>query len=118
MTVFNIVFLLFPITPVPGMPRNLQGDALGPNTIQLRWDPPEDSPVIESYELYYNDSHMRHNVRITINPPQTRYLLTNLTADTFYHVRVAAKSKRGEGARTPTVQVKTDEYSKYNNHIL
>ena len=63
--------------------------------------------IIESYELYYNDSHFRQNVRVTISPPRNTYLVEDLTPDTIYHIRVAARSARGEGASTPTVQVRT-----------
>jgi len=97
---------------VPEQPTNLQGEARSPNSIQLTWDAPEMSPdeLIESYELYYNDSHFRQNVHVTISPPLNAHLLTDLTPDTVYHIRVAAKSARGEGASTPTVQVRTLDY--------
>jgi len=97
---------------VPEQPTNLQGEARSPNTIQLTWDAPELSSdeLIDSYELYYNDSHFRQNVHVTIAPPRNTHLLTDLTPDTVYHIRVAAKSARGEGASTPTVQVRTVEY--------
>ena len=86
---------------------------MSPNAIQLTWDPPEDSgESIQSYELYYNDSHFRQNVRITISPPRNTYLLEDLTPNTVYHIRVAAKSTRGEGASTPTIQERTLEYGK------
>lgn len=102
--------VLFPLA-VPEQPTNLQGEAVSPNAIQLTWDPPEASgESIQSYELYYNDSHFRQNVRITISPPRNTYLLEDLTPNTVYHIRVAAKSLRGEGASTPTIQVRTLEY--------
>ena len=97
---------------VPEQPTNLQGEARSANTIQLTWDAPELSPdeLIDTYELYYNDSHFRQNVHVTISPPRNTHLLTDLTPDTVYHIRVAAKSARGEGASTPTVQVRTLDY--------
>lgn len=96
---------------VPEQPTNLQGEALSPNSIQLTWDAPEATEAnLESYELYFNDSHFRQNIRVTINPPQHSYLLEDLTPDTIYHIRVAAKSSRGEGASTPTIQVRTMDY--------
>ena len=103
------VFLFF---VVPQQPTNLQGESLNPNSIQLTWDPPEDSgESIQSYELYYNDSHYHQKLRITI-PPSHTYLLQDLTPDTVYHICVAAKSERGEGAKTPIIQVRTQEYGK------
>ena len=99
---------------MPEQPSNLQGVALGPNDIQLTWDAPEQSiDTIQSYELYYNDSHIRQNVRITIAPPRTSYMMIDLTPDTVYHIRVSAKSRRGESVPTHTIQIRTDEYSKF-----
>lgn len=99
---------------VPEQPTNLQGESVSPNAVQLSWDPPEDSgESIQSYELYFNDSHFRQNVRITISPPRNTYLLEDLTPNTVYHIRVAAKSMRGEGASTSTIQVRTLEYGEY-----
>lgn len=103
--------------PVPEQPTNLQGKPMSPNSIQLTWDPPSDSgPSIESYELYFNDSHFRQNVRITISPPDNQYLLTDLTPDTVYHIKVSARSSRGEGAPTPTIQERTLEFGKSASH--
>ena len=73
------------------MPTNLQGASISANTIQLTWDAPEDSDDnIQAYELFYNDSHFRQNVRFTIDdPPRTDYLLEDLTPDTIYHFQVS-----------------------------
>lgn len=98
---------------MPEQPSNLQGVALSPNEIRLTWDAPADSgQLVQHYQIYYNDSHLRQNVRVTTDRPQTTYTMTDLTANTVYHVQVAAESERGEGTRTPIVQVKTDEYGK------
>lgn len=105
---------VYDVAVVPEQPTNLQGEALSPNSIQLTWDAPEATEAnLESYELYFNDSHFRQNIRVTINPPQHSYLLEDLTPDTIYHIRVAAKSSRGEGASTPTIQVRTMDYGRH-----
>ena len=106
--------------PVPDAPTNLQGEATSPNSIRLTWDIPETTvqsadAVVESYELYYNDSHQRQNVHVTVTPARTTYLLEDLTPNTVYHVRVAARSARGEGESTATIQVRTLEYGKKNS---
>ena len=99
---------------MPEQPTNLQGEPVSPNSIQLTWDAPDDSgESIQSYELYYNDSFYRENVHITVSPPRTTYLLEDLTPDTVYHIHVSAKSPRGEGASTTTIQVRTLEYGEY-----
>jgi hypothetical protein len=107
---------------VPEQPTNLQGEPTSPNSIQLTWDPPQErntgasgsggSPIaIDGYELYYNDSHFRQNVRVTIAPPVNTYRLDDLTPNTVYHIRLAARSAaRGEGASTPTIQVRTPDF--------
>ncbi|XP_041360358.1 tyrosine-protein phosphatase Lar-like isoform X2 [Gigantopelta aegis] len=95
---------------VPFQPINLHADPISPNDIEVFWDAPQEVDSITSYELYYNDSHFRQNVRISINPPVEKYKLTDLTPDTVYHIQVSAKSHRGEGPRTPTIQVKTLQY--------
>jgi len=98
---------------VPEQPTNLQGEATSPNMIQLVWDAPEDSGNnIRSYELYFNSSHERKPKHVSIVPPRTRYTMEDLTPNTVYHILIAAKSSRGEGASTPIIQVRTLEYSK------
>jgi len=65
---------------------------------------------IISYELYYNDSVQRRGVHVTISPPVDTHLLEDLSPDTVYHIRLSAKSLRGEGVPTATIQVRTLEY--------
>ncbi|KAK3612593.1 hypothetical protein CHS0354_042101 [Potamilus streckersoni] len=95
---------------VPLQPRNLHAIAVAPNEIEIKWDAPLDANKIISYTLYYNDSKQRLNGEITINPPSTKYKLTDLTPDTVYHIQLSARSASGEGVRTPTVQVKTPQF--------
>ena len=40
-------------------------------------------------------------------------MLENLYPNTLYHVWVAAKSRRGEGAATPRLPVRTEQYGEY-----
>ena len=42
----------------------------------------------------------------------TEYTLENLYPNTLYHVWIAAKSRRGEGAATPKLAVRTDQYGR------
>lgn len=104
---------------VPGQPSNLHGVPASSNSIRLRWDQPADvGDSIVSYELYYNDSLQRRGVHVTISPPLNSYLLTDLSPDTVYHIRLAAKSLRGEGVPTATIQVRTKEYGIYVRVLL
>ncbi|ESO86619.1 hypothetical protein LOTGIDRAFT_128794, partial [Lottia gigantea] len=95
---------------VPFQPLNLKADAISPNEILVMWDAPQEKEKIDSYQLYYNDSHMRQNIRISISPPEEKYKLVDLTPDTVYHIQVSAKSARGEGPKTPTVQAQTQPF--------
>ena len=98
--------------PVPYQPLNLHADPLSPNHILVMWDAPQEADSIISYELYYNDSHSHQNVRVSIPSPVNSYKLDDLTPNTVYHIQVSAKSTRGEGPRTSTIQVKTHQFGK------
>jgi len=97
---------------VPLQPRNLQAKALSPNEIEITWSQPEDVDKIISYTLYYNNSDESLIGTHTIYPPTTKYKLSELIPDTFYNIQLAARSIRGEGARTINVQERTPEFSK------
>lgn len=97
---------------VPLQPRNFIANAISPNEIEVRWDPPEDVSKITSYTLYYNDSEKHTNGHVNIQPPTTQYILTELVPATTYHLQLAASSTIGEGARTPLIQERTPEFSK------
>jgi len=115
-----------------GPPRNFEGEVRSANSMQLTWKEPlsesgGDSmePLSElggdsiiSYELYYNDTHFRQNVRVTISPEQRSYLLTDLTADTIYHLRLAARTSRGEGPSTDMIQLQTLDYGQTHAYFF
>ena len=45
-------------------------------------------------------------------PVSNEYTLDGLYPNTLYHVWLAAKSKRGEGAATPPIATRTEQYGK------
>ena len=47
-----------------------------------------------------------------MEPPVTQYTLDGLYPNSLYQIWVAAKSKRGEGATTPALSVRTEQYCK------
>ena len=53
------------------------------------------------------------NTKTIEDPNTTEYVLENLYPNTLYHVWVAAKSRRGEGAATPKLAVRTEQYGEY-----
>ena len=54
------------------------------------------------------------NHKTIASPDTTEYVLENLYPNTLYHVWVAAKSRRGEGAATPELAVRTEQYGKFS----
>ena len=99
------------LNAVPGSPSNLQGEAVSPTAIQLEWEPASMiDATLESYVLYYNDPAVHQNIRVNISPPQNSYLLTDLTPNTLYNIRVTGKSAAGEGISSATIVVRTFEY--------
>ncbi|XP_064477479.1 tyrosine-protein phosphatase Lar-like isoform X1 [Ornithodoros turicata] len=95
---------------VPSQPRNLRAAALSSTSIQLNWTRPVD-PVefVIGYELYWNDTFTQQQDQRSIPDTET-YTLVDLYPDTVYYVWLAAKSKRGEGAATPPLPVRTEQY--------
>ncbi|XP_076462562.1 LOW QUALITY PROTEIN: tyrosine-protein phosphatase Lar-like [Babylonia areolata] len=92
---------------VPFQPLSLRADPATPNELRVSWLAPHQADSLSSYELYYNDSHTRQNVRLSIQPPVNSYRLQDLTPDTVYRLQVAARSARGEGPRTPPITART-----------
>lgn len=104
------------MTAVPWSPVELKGEALSPHSIQLHWLPGNGSSVdygLESFEIYYNDIDYHQNVRLSVSPHVNSYVLEDLTPDTVYYIRVAAKSSDIdiEGQPIEPIQVQTLEYS-------
>lgn len=95
---------------VPSQPSNLRAVATSSTTVQLTWTQPSHSgEKVIGYELYWNDTFTQHQYHISIPDVET-YTLSDLYPDTTYYVWVAAKSLQGEGAATPPVPVRTEQY--------
>ncbi|GFU37481.1 tyrosine-protein phosphatase Lar [Nephila pilipes] len=96
---------------VPSQPANLRATPTSATTVQLTWSRPSNTGEnIIGYELYWNDTFTQHEYHREIPDVET-YTLGDLYPDTVYYVWVAAKSKRGEGAATPPVHVRTEQYA-------
>ncbi|KAF8795429.1 Tyrosine-protein phosphatase Lar like protein [Argiope bruennichi] len=96
---------------VPSQPTNLRATPASATTVQLSWTrPTHTGENIIGYELYWNDTFTQHEYHREI-PDVESYTLGELYPDTLYFVWVAAKSKRGEGAATPPVHVRTEQYA-------
>ncbi|GFQ81296.1 tyrosine-protein phosphatase Lar [Trichonephila clavata] len=96
---------------VPSQPTNLRATPTSATSVQLTWSRPSNTGEnIIGYELYWNDTFTQHESHREIPDVET-YTLGDLYPDTVYYVWVAAKSKRGEGAATPPVHVRTEQYA-------
>ncbi|XP_077498926.1 tyrosine-protein phosphatase Lar isoform X3 [Amblyomma americanum] len=95
---------------VPSQPRNLKAVAVSPTAIQLNWTRPLDpAETVLGYELYWNDTFTQQQEQRPL-PDGQSFLLEGLYPDTVYYVWLAARSRAGEGAATPPLPVRTDQY--------
>nr|XP_027202384.1 tyrosine-protein phosphatase Lar-like isoform X2 [Dermatophagoides pteronyssinus] len=95
---------------VPSQPLNLLASSISATTVQLTWNKPSHTgESIIGYEIYWNDTFTNQEYKRAIPVVET-YKLTDLYPDTLYYIWIAAKSRRGEGASTPPIPVKTDQY--------
>ncbi|WKX89973.1 hypothetical protein Q1695_009091 [Nippostrongylus brasiliensis] len=93
---------------VPGRVSNLVARALGPETIEVKWDPPQGGPTALRYKLFY--------IR---NPPEpddketqtiissTAYTLHGMDKFTEYQIRVEAEGENGSGLSSYPLKVRT-----------
>ncbi|UXI17727.1 RING finger protein 11 [Sarcoptes scabiei] len=95
---------------VPSQPLNLIATTVSATSVQLTWNKPSHiGESIIGYEIYWNDTFSNQEYKRAIPVVET-YKLTELYPDTLYYVWIAAKSRRGEGASTPPIPVKTDQF--------
>lgn len=103
---------------VPSQPLNLMATSTSATTVQLNWNKPSHTgESIIGYEVFWNDTFTNQEYKRAIPEVET-YTLGELYPDTLYYVWVAAKSRRGEGASTPPIPVKTDQYGIYSFFIF
>jgi netrin-G3 ligand len=97
---------------VPGQPQELRTVKVTATQVQLNWRKPSHSrDAITGYEIYWNDTFTQQEYRRSI-PAVESFTLGDLYPDTLYWVWVAGKSIRGEGAATPPIPVRTEQYGK------
>jgi len=97
---------------VPGQPQELKAVKVTATQVNLTWKKPAHSrEAITGYEIYWNDTFTQQEYRRSI-PAVESFSLSDLYPDTVYWVWVAGKSIRGEGAATPPIPVRTEQYGK------
>ncbi|KAG0437323.1 hypothetical protein HPB47_017497 [Ixodes persulcatus] len=95
---------------VPSQPRHLRASAVSSTAIQLNWTRPVDpAEMVVGYELYWNDTFTQQQEHRSV-PDSQSYLLEGLYPDTVYYLWLAARSRMGEGAATPPLPVRTEQY--------
>uniref|UniRef100_A0A6I8NX60 Receptor-type tyrosine-protein phosphatase F n=1 Tax=Ornithorhynchus anatinus TaxID=9258 RepID=A0A6I8NX60_ORNAN len=91
-----------------GFPQNLRVVGLTTSTTEVTWDPPmlaERNGRITNYTVVYRDIDSQqdlHNVTA-----DTRLTLTNLRPDTTYDIKVRARTNKGPGPLSPSIQSRT-----------
>ncbi|XP_037094696.1 tyrosine-protein phosphatase Lar-like [Pollicipes pollicipes] len=95
---------------VPSQPNGLDVVEKDATTAVLSWERPvHSSESIINYVVYYNDTYEKVERRMVV-PLDERYEMKDLYPNTLYYVWVAAVSGRGEGAATPAIPFRTEEY--------
>lgn len=95
---------------VPSHPPRIVVTSISYTSVELYWSKPSrEGEKVIGYELYWNDSYTEEQFHKKLNDTDS-YTIKGLHPDTLYNVWVAAKSEEGEGAPTPPIQVRTDQY--------
>ncbi|XP_035710661.1 tyrosine-protein phosphatase Lar isoform X4 [Folsomia candida] len=96
---------------VPGQPRNFRVSQVTPTSATMEWSKPNHiGDNIVGYELYWNDTFSKETSHRSISVGE-QHILTNLYPNTMYFMWLAAKSRKGEGATTPPIPVRTEQYT-------
>ncbi|XP_032553128.1 receptor-type tyrosine-protein phosphatase F isoform X12 [Chiroxiphia lanceolata] len=91
-----------------GFPQNLRVVGLTTSTTEVAWDPPvlaERNGKIVNYTVVYRDINSQQDlVNLTRD---TSITLTNLKPDTTYDIKVRARTNKGAGPLSPSIQSRT-----------
>ena len=95
---------------VPGMVRNLAAIGASQNTIRATWDPPDvtlDFGLADTYCIEWSEDTSFANQQFV--GFATSYIITGLTAQTTYNVRVVAMNTAGAGEPSDSVEGATTD---------
>ncbi|VFV41005.1 receptor-type tyrosine-protein [Lynx pardinus] len=91
-----------------GFPQNLRVVGLTTSTTELTWDPPvlaERNGRITNYSVVYRDINSQQELQnITAD---THLVLSGLKPDTTYDIKVRARTSKGAGPLSPSIQSRT-----------
>ncbi|XP_075037786.1 receptor-type tyrosine-protein phosphatase F isoform X17 [Mixophyes fleayi] len=91
-----------------GFPQNLQVVGLTTSTTEVSWDPPvlsERNGKITNYTVVYRDINSPQD--LTNITRDTHITLVNLKPDTTYDIKVRARTNKGTGPLSPSIQSRT-----------
>ncbi|KAM4641073.1 receptor-type tyrosine-protein phosphatase F isoform 4-T5 [Discoglossus pictus] len=91
-----------------GFPQNLQVVGLTTSTTEVSWDPPvlaERNGKITNYTVVYRDINSQQD--LTNITRDTHITLVNLKPDTTYDIKVRARTSKGAGPLSPSIQSRT-----------
>ncbi|KAM8935677.1 receptor-type tyrosine-protein phosphatase F isoform 6-T6 [Lycaon pictus] len=91
-----------------GFPQNLRVIGLTTSTTELTWDPPvlaERNGRITNYSVVYRDINSQQELQnVTAD---THLMLSGLKPDTTYDIKVRARTSKGAGPLSPSIQSRT-----------
>ncbi|XP_041417368.1 receptor-type tyrosine-protein phosphatase F isoform X15 [Xenopus laevis] len=91
-----------------GFPQNLQVVGLTTSTTEVSWEPPvlsERNGKITNYTVVYRDINSQQD--LTNITRDTYITLVNLKPDTTYDIKVRARTSKGTGPLSPSIQSRT-----------
>ncbi|XP_031756795.1 receptor-type tyrosine-protein phosphatase F isoform X15 [Xenopus tropicalis] len=91
-----------------GFPQNLQVVGLTTSTTEVSWEPPvlsERNGKITNYTVVYRDINSQQD--LTNVTRDTHITLVNLKPDTTYDIKVRARTNKGAGPLSPSIQSRT-----------
>lgn len=91
-----------------GFPQNLRVIGLTTSTMELTWDPPvlaERNGRITNYTVVYRDINSQQEMQNTT--ADTLLTLSGLKPDTTYDIKVRARTSKGAGPLSPSIQSRT-----------
>lgn len=91
-----------------GFPQNLRVIGLTTSTMELTWDPPvlaERNGRITNYTVVYRDINSQQEMQNTT--ADALLTLSGLKPDTTYDIKVRARTSKGAGPLSPSIQSRT-----------
>ncbi|XP_052675091.1 fibronectin type III domain-containing protein 2-like isoform X2 [Crassostrea angulata] len=96
---------------IPSMPTNVIMEAISPNSVALKWAPPDIAGEITEYVIYYMEDGNPPVMTDVVSPPGQYHTVEDLSEGTRYVMEVAARSNNGEGPKSVPQEVRTIDFN-------